>query len=176
MSRIEMIEAALAAVLLSIDGTDQGTYIYNTKTGQVQIYDEALAGELNSYAGGSLQDVNHVIEETADTGVELSVESLGQDAQECHVTYVVTSTLHNNGDELSSKNAMRALQSKLFDDLVFAFAADYTLNNTVNHIYFQNMFREFSDDGGRIEGKLVTYWRVQFSQAFSNPSQKACGY
>jgi len=179
LSRLEQIELAFANRLNTIvQGAVHGDYTYFTGTGQVQVYDNALAVETNDVEKGDDKLINHTVYEDLSSGITASEISFSQNGQESQCIYVVESDIQNLvGDEGCSENEARAIGSKIFDDLLFCFFEDYTLEYKVEFIKNISMNRAFTTRDDRIHaGMIVTRWLVQFTQNLKNPSTPACGY
>ena len=171
-SRLANIETKMVSLLESVDGSNQGSYTYNSTTGQVQVYDEVLSISRNT----DTKFVNHYIEQQEDVGVENTEYQVGQYAYNQRVIYEIKSKVHNIGDENNAKNAIRTKMNELLDDLLYLFGNNYTLNGQATKIQFNNAYRDYSDvSNNRIQsGELVTTWTVEYTQSIADPSQKAC--
>ena len=173
MNRLDQIELEILTLLLSIDGLTHGEYTYTTKTGQVQVYDNRLNIGRN---GPDIKEVNHVLEQQEDVGVEGSDFDAGQYAFTQVVIYEISSKLYNDGDENNAKNSIRSKMNGLIDDLLYLYGNNYTLNGKASQITFESAFRDYDEiSNNRIQsGELITRWRVLYTQSIGNPSIPAC--
>ena len=179
MDRITTIETKVAAVLDSIDGTSQSTgYKFYTNTGTIQVYDEVLSlGRNSTTSGETNKGVNYVFELQDSAGIEGMEWSTGQKAYTNRFMLQLDAKVHNSGEGTSHpKNEIRIKMNECLNDLLFAFAKDYTLAGQVQSIIFKNAFRLYEDiTNNRIQsGTLQTLWEVTFQQDFSNPDISAC--
>jgi len=172
MSRLDTVETKITTLLETIDGTDQGTYTYNTTTGRVQVFDEVLSLSRNTDYG----HVNHILEQQEDVGVEAAEFQAGQYAFTQRVIYDIKSKVHNVGSEANAKNAIRTKMNELLDDLLYLFGNTYTLEGQVSWIKFKSAVREYEDiTNNRIQSAtLVTKWEVVYTQSIANPNVKSC--
>jgi hypothetical protein len=172
MNRLDQIETAIISVLKLIDGEDTDTYIFNSITGTVQVYDEVLSLHTND----NYKMVNHTIEQDENYGLVLMDQQLGQWAYSQSIRYIIKSKVHNLGDEKNAKNAIRSKMNGVLDDLLYAFGQNYTLDGKVGHIRFNGMIREYDVvTNNRIQsGVIVTKWDILFSQSINNPAIPAC--
>ena len=173
MSRIDDIEAKIMELLLTIDGTTQSTgYQYHSTTGTVQIFDERLSISRNT----DNKMVNHYISQSED-GIYGSEFSAGQWTFTNECMYKIESKVHNNGEnETNAKNAITKKMNELFSDLLFLFGNHYTLNGKVASIQFINATRKYEDvtNNRILSAKLITTWKLIWTQSLANPDLKSC--
>jgi hypothetical protein len=179
MDRITTIETKIVAALNSIDGTTQSTgYKFYTNTGTIQVYDEVLSqGRNTTTLGETNKGVNYKFELQDSAGIQGNEWSTGQKAYTNSFMLQLDAKVHNVGDgTVHPKNEIRIKMNECFNDLLFAFARDYTLAGQVQSIIFKNAFRLYEDiSNNRIQtGTLQTLWEVTFQQDCSNPDIPAC--
>lgn len=186
MSRLEGIKEQIRAILLTIDGTDQGTYTYTSNTGTVDIMDEALSLVRNHYApNDSYDSVNHMVDEDDTSGISALDVEFGQDAISNSVVFKITSRCHNTSPTTSTTSTVNPrieideVMNGVIDDLLYAFYKDWEsrcLNGLAVSIVFVGAHKEYVDiTNNRIQsGNLITRWEVKYSQSISNPAIPAC--
>ena len=176
---ISKIEQEITNTLKTVDGTLQSTgYTFYTNTGQVQIYNEALALAINNTTvGESDKSVNHTYEFDESTGIQAIEISIGQKAYSNQAMYTIRSKVHNLPDDtITARNEIRVKMNECLNDLLFAFGQNYHLNNTVQSLVFLNSSREYEDiTNNRVQAAtLISKWVVTFHQSFDNPNNSAC--
>jgi len=177
MDMFTTIETNIASSLLTIDATPQVTYTYYSKTGTVQVYDESLSLSRNiTTSGGTYKHVNYVVEQDEGVGIENQGWSTGQYAYTQRTIYNIDARVHNIGNEVNARNAIRQRMNEVLSDLLYLFAKDYTLNGQVAYIRFYNSIREYDEvTNNRImSGTLKTKWEIIFQQSFTDPNSPAC--
>lgn len=169
-SRLDNIENKIIEFLNTINGSLQPTgYTYNTKVGQIQLYDEVLNLSLNN----DNKAVNYTIEQYEPiNNTEFQLSQYGYTQQ---AIYQIESKLHNIGNETNTKRSIISKMNENLDDLLFLFGQNHTLGGQVANIQFVSSTRKFADNNNRIQsGSLITLWSIIYTQSINNPLEPTC--
>jgi hypothetical protein len=173
MDRLSIIELKIAEVLENIDGTTQpNTYKYYTKTGQVNIDDEAICFGIGM-SQDDLNVVDYIIEQDPNESNE--EYGMGQNAYTNNIMYRITARVKNLTDSDSPTHTIKERCNETLSDLKYAFAINQTLSNNVNWIRYESSTRQYNPTNDIIRtADLYVNFSVNYGQAYTNPDLPAC--
>ena len=169
---VTRIEERISTVLQGIDGTLQSSgYTYKTKTGTVEIDDEAsnVASDRNK---GETGLIHYTIEQSPEE------ENIEWGDSNCVLTnqiiYKVTAKVKNTTATRTPKRDAKKRCADVLADMKYAFGFDNTLDGLANWIKYDRSERIFLDTGDKIRAaNLEVYFEVNYGQQFNNPDEPA---
>jgi len=169
MDRLSMIQDKIAELLLTIDGSVQGTYTYYSTTGQVDIEDNVLANSKNA----SPTDVNYIVELDGDEVP--TAYTYGQNAYSNRVQFKIIAKVKNANTSTHPKKDITYKMNEILSDLKFMFNLNYSLGRIAELALYNGSTRVIHPTDNRItSGDLVFKLRVDYMQQASNPDRIAC--